>query len=150
MIATCLRTQERFALYSGVTAISSVKTETGELNECITGCAGCETWKSNRISTLRNHSARWTSTFQVTTTRLGKTTECHTTRAETAILDNEETAIDDCKFTHNGNFNAAYYLLVRTQIRSSSRMGHKFAVGTQIRSFGTQIGPIQPHGTWIV
>ena len=34
------------------------------------------------------------------TNRFGKTMECHTTRAETVILDDEETAIDDCcKFT---------------------------------------------------
>ena len=37
------------------------------------------------------------------TNRFGKTTGCHTTLAETVILDDEETAIDDCKFTHNNS-----------------------------------------------
>ena len=95
----CLQTSEHLALYSEVIIFSSKKTETGELNECITGCAGCETWKSNRISTLWNHSVIWRSTFPVMTNRFGKTTECRTTRAETPFLD-EVVAINRL-FTRN-------------------------------------------------
>ena len=96
------------------TISSSMKTETGELNECITGYAGCETWKSNRISTLRNHSVRWTSTFPVMTNRFGKTTGCHTTLAEIAFLDKTASG---SKFNHN-NFR---YILFNLKVQQSPK-----------------------------
>ena len=53
---------------------ASIKIETGESSGCIIGCAGWETWGSNRINTLQKHSTRCVSTSLLWTNLFGPPT----------------------------------------------------------------------------